>query len=101
MTQTDLGVNYSLNIKKLEFFIELNLYNLFNEHAAPYANNGWYNTNVNSLGVPFNVYMETPQEGVHYEFDPGFGTPVEGDGIFLNSAYQRPRTVTVDVGLRF
>lgn len=101
MTQTDLGVNYSVKLWKIEFFAEFNLYNIFDEDAAVYPNNGWVNTTVRSTGTPFNVFTETPVEGVHYEFDPGFGTPLEGNGVTGNSAYQLPFTYTLDVGLRF
>jgi outer membrane receptor protein involved in Fe transport len=95
MTQTDLGINYALQLGRLEFFVEMNVFNLFNQDAAPYSNNGWYNTNVTTLPTAFNVYNEEPVEGVHFEFDPDFGTPAS------NNAYQTPRTLTVDFGLKF
>ncbi len=101
MTQTDLGVNYSLKLWKIELFAELNLFNVFDEDAAVYPNNGWTNTTVRSTGTPFDVFNETPVEGVHYTFDPGFGTPLEGNGVTGNSAYQRPFTYTLDLGIRF
>ncbi len=101
MTQTDLGVNYSLKLWKVEFFTQINLFNLFDESAAVYPNNGWIDTTVNATGVPFNLYTETPQEGVHYNFGPGFGQPLEGDPIAQNSAFQSPFSFRIDFGLRF
>ncbi len=101
MTQTDLGVNYSLKLWKIEFFAELNLYNIFDEDAIVYPNNGWVNTTVSSTGTPFNLNTETPVEGVHYTFNPGFGTPLEGNGVTGDNAYQQPFTYTLDLGVRF
>ena len=101
MTQTDLGVNYSIKLWKIELFAELNLFNIFDEDAAVYANNGWIDTTVTATGVPFNLFTETPQEGVHYNFGPTFGQPLEGNGVTGNSAYQQPFTYTLDLGIRF
>lgn len=101
MTQTDLGVNYSVKLWKTELFAELNLYNIFDQDAAVYPNNGWVNTTVRSTGVPFNLNSETPVEGVHYAFDPNFGKPVEGNGLTGDSAYQHPFAYTLDLGIRF
>ena len=51
-------------------------------------------TTINEI-APFNVFTETPIEGVHYELDPQFGTAT-GSG-----AFQRPRTFELDFGIRF
>jgi hypothetical protein len=102
MTATNLGINYSLHLGRIEFFIEANVFNVFNQAKAPYANNGWYNATVNTLSDPttgltntFNVYTETPVPGTNYEFGSNFGQPIN------NSAYQTPRTLTLDFGFKF
>jgi hypothetical protein len=104
MTATNLGINYSVNIGKLEIFAEFNIFNLLNQDSATYANNGWVNTTVNHTVTdasgnpavnPFNVFTDTPVEGVNYQLGSTFGQPQEG------FAYQTPRTLTFDIGFKF
>jgi outer membrane receptor for ferrienterochelin and colicin len=104
MTATDLGVNYSLNIWKIEAFVEINIFNIFDESAAVYksANNNWVDTTIIPTGVPWNLFTETPEEGVHYNFGENFGEPLEGNPLVIGaSAFQRPRTFQIDIGFKF
>jgi outer membrane receptor for ferrienterochelin and colicin len=91
--ETNLGINWSLRLfSKVSMFVELDVINVFNSHAE---NVGWaFNTQIDEL-APFNVYNETPVEGVHYELSDDFGR--------ANSKfdYQRPRRFKIDVGFRF
>ena len=91
--ETNLGVNFSLPIGKIDLFVEIDFLNIFNSDTG---NIGWaYNTTVDDLQVDFDVFNETPIEGTHYQLDDEFGTP--------NSTFdfQRPRAFTIDVGVRF
>ncbi len=89
----DLGINYSLLISnRYEFFVQFDINNILNSDAQIAGN-----TTVNPVrGAPaFNLFNETPVEGVHYERGPNFGNATVG------GSYQAPRTVTIDVGLKF
>ena len=93
MFETNLGINWDLNIfKKLDLFVELDIINIFNSDAEHFGIG--FNTTVEEL-APFDVFNETPVRGVHYELDENFGT--------ANSAgdFQRPRSYRIDIGLRF
>lgn len=95
MTQTDLGINWELPLSKARIFLEIDIFNLFDQSAAPY---GWdYNTSVSRGPKTFNVYSETPVEGEteHYVLDDDFGKPDSA------SAYQTPRSFRFDIGIRF
>jgi len=90
---TNLGVNWELNVfKRAKVFIQLDIFNLFNQDAADNARG--YRSTIDEL-APFNAYTETPIEGVHYELDDLFGTPTS------SSAFQRPRTFEIDLGIWF
>jgi hypothetical protein len=90
---TDLGVNWQLPISKLDLFVEIDIFNIFNEDS--FYRGQSINTTVTSTNVPFNVFNDVPQEGVHFESDDEFG--LAGS----NGAYQLPRTYRIDLGIRF
>lgn len=88
--RTDISINYTLNIKKLELFVQFEMFNLFNEEAYLLANP---NVSIDTTGFPgFNVYTETPVEGVNYAID-------ESD--LVPGGYQNPRWYQFDVGFKF
>ena len=90
---TNLGVNWDLKFfKRASVFVQINVFNLFNQDSAD--NGRGYRSTINEL-APFNVYNETPVEGRHYSLDEFFGTPT------ASSAFQRPRTFEIDLGIRF
>ncbi|MBO1321823.1 TonB-dependent receptor [Acanthopleuribacter pedis] len=92
-TSIDLGVNYSLMLKsRYELFVQFDITNILNSDAQTAGN-----TTVNAIdGAPaFDLFNETPVEGVHYERGPNFGNATVG------SSFQAPRSVTIDVGLKF
>jgi hypothetical protein len=111
-TATNLGLHYSLRLGATELLAHANVFNLFNEQAL--ENPGGIDTVVRTPTtdrnlVTFNPFTTTPIEcpqGVptsstqcrgiaNYQVSPRFG---EARGTF---AYQRPRTYTLSVALRF
>jgi hypothetical protein len=92
MTQTNLGVNWQLPISKLDVFLEIDIFNIFDEENAFIGAS--YNT-TSSPEAQFDVFNETPVEGVNYTLDEDWGTPSTG------GAYQTSRTYRFDVGIRF
>jgi hypothetical protein len=90
--QTDLGINWEIKFNRLSLFLEIDVFNIFNQDSAPVGRD--YNNTVIRL-EPFNVFTETPVEGVHYQLDDDFGTPD------ANAAFQNPRTFRFDLGLKF
>lgn len=90
--RTDLGVNYTINWKRFEFFVEVEVINVLN------SDNIVDSANVDQTVLvqqPFNVYTETPVEGVNYSLGDSFGEATDRD------AYQVPRTFRFDLGIRF
>lgn len=89
VTATDLALNWTLPITRVQFFVQGEIINVFNEQAvvAP-------STSITVL-QRFNPFTETPVEGVHWEKDPGFG---EATGA---ASYQLPRTYRFSAGFRF
>ena len=90
--ETNIGVNWSLKLWKVQMYIEIDVFNVFNADSADQGRT--FNTTVDEI-APFNVFTETPIEGVHYELDSGFGTPDSAPD------YQRPRQFFIDFGFRF
>ena len=90
---TNLGVNWNLKVfNRLEVFVQVDVFNLFNQDSAD--NGSGYRSTINER-APFNVFTETPVEGVHYDLDSQFGQPTS------SGAFQRPRTFEIDFGIRF
>lgn len=90
---TNLGVNWSFKLfKRLQAFVQIDVFNLFNQDAAD--NGRGYRSTIRERD-PFNVFTETPVEGVNYDLDSRFGTPTS------SIAFQRPRTFEIDLGIRF
>ncbi|MCB1042519.1 MAG: TonB-dependent receptor [Acidobacteria bacterium] len=88
--RTDLALNYKLRIRKLEFFLELECYNILNTAAYLGADP---NITIDTTGAPaFNLYTETPVEGTHYHLDENDLDP---------NFYQAPRWFQFDVGFKF
>jgi hypothetical protein len=96
---SNLAVNISffLNMfgSQLEFFIQPEVINLFNESGVETPNDTAYSAAQDSSLSTFNPFTETPQEGVHWRKGSNFGEPdVEDD-------YQQPRLFRISFGLRF
>ncbi len=112
ITRSDLSLNYSFLVpalgKDLEFFVQPEVINLFNEQgvtsvdATVYTR---YNTSNLPLFDPFNAApLECPQGtaladckamGANWQKGPNFGKAT------LPGDYQQPRTFQVSVGVRF
>lgn len=89
VTQTDLGVNYSVQLGRIELFVQPEVLNVFNEDAAIDVDR------TVRLLQPFNPFSGTPVEGVHWARGADFGQPVSDED------FQTPRTYRFSVGLRF
>jgi hypothetical protein len=92
--RTDLGVNYTINWKRFEFFLEIEVLNIFNSDNIIDSANVDQTVIVDSTN-PFNVYTEAPVEGVNWRLGDSFGQATDRD------AFQTPRTFRFDVGFRF
>ncbi len=94
---TSISLNYSFFLPiagvDLEFFIQPEMINLFDEQAVTTVNttvldyrNGY---------AHFNPFTDTPVEGVNWDKGSRFGQPTSA------THYQAPRTFRVSLGLRF
>ncbi|CAM2066136.1 TonB-dependent receptor [Sulfidibacter corallicola] len=89
---TDLAVNYSYMFReRYELFLQMEVTNIFNNDGIIDGD-----TTVDTAGAEaFNVFDETPQEGVHYNLGQSFGKgTASGD-------FQAPREFRFDVGVKF
>jgi len=97
VTRTDLAINYSFFVNigggQLEFFLQPEVINIFNESAVTNPNTTVYGPRQGMEA--FNPFEETPVEGVNWEFGPSFGEPQSA------TAFQQPRTFRFSFGLRF
>ncbi len=98
--RTDLSLNYSYRIGKVELFVSPEVTNLFNAENVDTTDTRGLDQTVlsagNSAGLKeFNPYTETPVEGVHWRKGPNFGKAISPLG------YQNRRTFRVSVGFRF
>ncbi|PIE91283.1 MAG: hypothetical protein CR997_01710 [Acidobacteria bacterium] len=94
-SRIDLAINYSLQIKRVEFFIEFEVFNLFNQSvylgSQPNVSVDTSTVNPNEW---FNVYTEEPIEGVHYI--------ISNDNVQRPpTGFQTPRWYQFDVGFKF
>jgi hypothetical protein len=97
VTRTDIAVNYSFFVNigggQLEFFIQPEVINVFNESAI-------VNPNTTIIGprqgmAAFDPFNETPVEGVNWDFGPTWGEASTA------ADFQQPRTIRFSFGLRF
>lgn len=92
--RTDLAFNYQFTFRRVELFLQLEVFNLFNQKAYLNAEN-W---TIDTTGFPaFNVYDESPVEGVNYELQ----YPEDPADWRNPDDYQAPRWFQFDVGFRF
>ena len=94
--ETHLGINWSKPTGRGAFFIQLDIFNIFN--ASRYGDGSKLDNQVVSTNLaPFNVFEEVPVEGVNYILSPTTGTPF----FLANTGYQAARSLTIDFGFRF
>lgn len=112
--RTDISMNYSFRIGKVELFVSPEISNLFNaenidttdtlgvdQTVFTAANTGATScSQAGPGGTPgrcqtFNPYTSTPVEGVHWQKGPNFGKAIAPLG------FQNRRTFRVSVGFRF
>jgi outer membrane receptor protein involved in Fe transport len=107
-TSTDLGLNYSLPIWKVELFAQADVLNMFDEDAQV-AGDTTVRTRQSALCLQadgsrclaFNPFTTTPVEGVHWVKGPNFGKPTTATTFAQQGSFQLPRTYRFSVGLRF
>jgi hypothetical protein len=91
-TRFDLAINWALQFKRMEFFVQFEVYNLLNQERYLGENPRYTYETEGFAG--FNVFTEEPVEGVNYI--------ISSDGTQRTSAgYQAPRSFRMDVGFRF
>jgi hypothetical protein len=108
ITRTDLSLNYAIRFRGLEFFLQPEVINVFNEQEI----DGWNEEVLTALDedylATFDPFTETPimcpqgasaeqceSLGAHWQPGENFGEPSS------ESSYQTPRTFRVSLGLRF
>ena len=101
-------MNYTLPIKMVDLFVQLEVFNLFNEQGVVSFDEEVLTNDDEDWLAPFNPFTETPVEcpqgaapevcegmGANWQKGVNFGLPQEeGD-------YQTPRRYRVSLGLRF
>ncbi len=112
--RTDFAANYSYRVpgsRSVEAFVQAQLLNIFNVQdmcacGSDVFNNGG-NMAVSRIGSgvlnpvnssalrPFNPFTETPVEGVNWNYNTNFGTPLN------RFAFTSPRTFRMSFGVRF
>ncbi len=108
ITATDLGVQYTLPIKKIDLYVRLDAFNVFNEQAIDGFNEEILTNDDEDWLAPFNPFTETPVEcpqgatpeacqdmGANWQKGPNFGEPTS------ESSYQAPRSFRVAFGIQF
>ena len=105
--QTDLALNWSrrLGLKDTEVFFRGTVLNVLGRKELTNFFNtcgtgGCLNTAVQTASndtslVPFNPFVDTPVEGVHWRKSATFGQPIS------RFSYQTPRTYQFSVGVKF
>jgi outer membrane receptor protein involved in Fe transport len=108
ITATDLGVQYTLPIKKIDLYVRLDAFNVFNEQAVDGFNEEILTNDDEDWLASFNPFTETPVEcpqgatpeacqdmGANWQKGPNFGEPTS------ESSYQAPRSFRVAFGIQF
>ncbi len=102
--RTDVALNYSRRIGPIEFFVQPQVINLFNNQAVIGVDTTVQDATSAARFLPFNPFTDTPIQGArpasgtgttNWNFGPNFGKPRN-----VND-YQQPRTFRASVGIRF
>jgi len=116
VTATDVALNFSIPVSRLELFVQGQVLNVFNETGIQNIFLGNLDTTVKTLRsnnaasglLAFSPYTDTPKQcpaaaspaectamGANYQLSANFG------GAANQNAYQTPRTYRLAIGLRF
>ncbi len=115
MRRTDIAVNYTLPLglgaRQLTPFVQIQVINLFNNQdlcacgGDVFTNSGGVALNRIGSGVlspigastlaRFNPFTETPVQGVNWNYNQNFGTPLN------RFAFTTPRMFRMSFGVRF
>lgn len=91
VTATDLALNWTLPVTKVNVFVQGEIINLFNEQAVIAPSSSITVISANR----FNPFTEKPVEGVNWRKNATFGKPTSA------TSYQLPFTYRVSAGIRF
>jgi hypothetical protein len=93
---TDLSINLSASARgSTRVFARLLLGNLFNRVVVRRPDDTVLTAVLDPSLQPFNPFLQEPVAGLHYRLGPAFGQALSAD------AWERPRWVSVNGGLRF
>jgi hypothetical protein len=115
LRRTDFAANYDFPFQaggwRIDAFVQLQVINLFNHQdlcgcgATVFENGGGVALNTLGSGIlapvgtstlaRFNPFTETPVQGVHWNYNPNFGTPLN------RFAFTSPRAFRMSFGVRF
>ncbi|HEY3384261.1 MAG TPA: TonB-dependent receptor [Vicinamibacterales bacterium] len=98
LTATDISVNWSRrlpHLRKGQWFFRGILTNVFNQSAALRVNRTVLTRNDSVAFQGFNPFVDTPIRGVHYDYGPDFGKPINP------TDYQSPREFSISLGIRY
>jgi hypothetical protein len=108
ITRTDLALNYSRRLGRIEVFLQPEVLNLFDEQGIESFNEEILTSEDVTYLQPFNPFTESPIEcpqgaaaatcqgmGAHWQKGENFGEPTS------EASYQTPRTFRFSIGIRF
>ncbi len=113
VTSTNVALNYNLPpINRLQFYVETELRNAFNEHGAVSVDSTVLTRKqsacryINTAGASvrcdaFDPFTDKPVLGKNYQLGPSFGKPVRDTTFLVQGDYQLPRTYLISVGAKF
>jgi hypothetical protein len=108
ITRTDIALDYSFVIpafgSDVEFFVQPQLTNVFNEHGATNVNASVYTSRNKSYLTAFNPFTDTPTECPQDSTTPGCGNWQKAPTFGKPNGptdYQTPRTFGISFGIRF
>lgn len=110
--RTDLALNYTFRLSKVDLFLSPQVINVFNNHKIDTTDSRYFNTTVfdadnggtcSQAGPggtpgpckPFNPFTTKPVQHVNWDKGPNFGKAINV------LAFQQPRTFRFSIGLRF
>lgn len=106
VTATDLAFNYIAPplLGKVQFYIESELRNVFNEQAVVNLDTTIVTARTSGSLQPFDPRRDTPVEGTHWRKGPNFGkpsTPTNWGNAGTSGHWQLPRTFLLSAGVKF
>ncbi len=105
ISRTDVALNYSFRVSRVELFLQPQVINLFNNQGVIAVSTSVLDRTVANGFLRFNPFTETPVRGpqassnaaatAHWNYGATFGQPRNAND------YQAPRQFRMSVGVRF